>query len=108
MSGNQVNEVEIDIKTLEHAIELGDAMERLKSNPDFKKVFTDAYCQDEPARLADMAAYARSDFEYQSIQRDVVAIGAFRAYVRNVGHFAAEARNTLDSFEAAKSEEGAE
>lgn len=44
-------QLEESIKTAKNMIDLGEAVKRLKNNPDFRKVMLDTYFGEEPKRL---------------------------------------------------------
>lgn len=51
MSTNQLKEIEDSIKSARKLVELGDTLERLKSNRDFRAIVLEGYFEKEAIRL---------------------------------------------------------
>ena len=56
MSNEAINAIERDIKEARKHVELGDSLERLLNNRDFKKVIVEGYFEKEAARLVHLKA----------------------------------------------------
>lgn len=93
----QVQHIERDIKASKKIIEVGDALSRLKSNRDFKKIVLEDYFEQEAIRLV----HLKSDSNMQStssqevILKQMDAIGTFKSYLQMVERNAELARKTL-------------
>lgn len=61
MTNRQITQEEIQesIDNYQEIVNLGDALERLTDNEDFKKVFTEGYFKEEAARLVSICADLR-------------------------------------------------
>lgn len=75
---NIQQELEQSIKANKEKVALGDAIERLKNNTDFKKVFMDEYFQQEAIRLV----HLRKDPNLQSAEQQASILGQMDA----IGH----------------------
>lgn len=102
----QVQHIERDIKASKKIIEVGDALSRLKSNRDFKKVVLDEYFEQEAIRLV----HLKSDSNMQSassqefILKQMDAVGAFKSYLQLIERNAELARKTLEFNEQMRDE----
>lgn len=82
-----IEEIEVDIDIAKEHIALGDALVRLKKNPDFKKIFEEYYMVQEPARV--VQAMADPNMQTESFQR------GFHNIIRSVGNFGQFMTNIL-------------
>jgi hypothetical protein len=86
MSQQQVEIVELQMAAAQKAIDLRNALERLKSLPDFKKVIEEGYFTDESRR----AVLFRSDpdalgeIEQKDVENIITSIGGLYQYFRKV------------------------
>lgn len=99
MSNEQVQAIEKSIRNAKKAVEIGAAVERLRSNRDFKLVVLDGYLEQESIRLVHLKAAPefQSPERQASVIRDIDSIGAFAAYLNNQISFAAMASKQLES-----------
>lgn len=106
MSNATIQAIEENIKQAQKFVEAGEALERLKSNRDFKRVVLDGYFEREAVRLV----HLKSDQNFQSteMQKAIIAqidaIGAVSQYFSTVLHKAAIARKAISSDEEAREE----
>lgn len=79
---NQLNQLERDAKALKAQIDLGNALDKLRSNRDFNKVITEGYLKDEAIRLVHLKGdpAVQSAASQASIIRDIDAIGALASF----------------------------
>lgn len=113
MSEQMIEEIELNIQEAKKIVELGDALERLISNRDFDKVFTDGYLREEAIRLVHLKGDPNlQDAESQKmILGQMDAIGNFTSYIQKVRHAANTARKAIEADEETREEllaEGAE
>ncbi|WP_225784518.1 hypothetical protein [Xenophilus sp. Marseille-Q4582] len=87
-------------------VELGDSLNRLRTNRDFKRVISQAYFKDEAVRLVHLKSDPNmQDAEKQkSIVAQIDAIGSFSAFLNTVMANAAHARRALSESEAMREE----
>ncbi len=82
-NSTELQQVEDNIKQASELVEFGSAVERLRSNRDFRKVIIEGYFEQEAVRLV----HAKADAELQSIasQASIVkqmdAIGALSQFL---------------------------
>jgi hypothetical protein len=106
MSNETIQAIEDNIKQARKIVEVGDALERLKNNRDFKKVMLEGYFEQEAIRLV----HLKSDQNVQSaeMQKSIIAqidaIGAVSQYLSTVLHKASIARKAIASDEEARDE----
>ena len=113
MSSVELQAIENNIKQAQKTADLGDSLERLKSNRDFKKIVLEGYFEQEAIRLV----HLKSDPNMQSadsqkaIATQMDAIGMFKQYLGLVSFKAALAGKSIEADEYARDElleEGAE
>lgn len=99
-----IREIEQNIKDNRKLIEMADALDRLKSNRDFKKVVMEGYFEKEAVRLV----HVKADPEFQtperqaSIIRQIDAIGALNDYFTVVMFGGQQAKSAIESAEAVR------
>lgn len=97
MSIEQVQEIELNIKQARKKVDLGESLERLKSNRDFKRLVLDGYFKSEAIRLV----HLKSDPSMQTAERqaailsDINAIGSFSQYLAVVTQMAGLASKAI-------------
>jgi hypothetical protein len=98
--------IEISIEHAKQCISLGDALDRLGNNPDFKLVFLEQYLREEPIRLTRLkAAPAMRQEEHQNdIVGSIDAIGQLIQYLGMIESKADMARNAVKDSEMALEE----
>lgn len=112
MSQQDIVELEATIQDLEGMVRLGQSVDKLLSNREWKKVVENEYLREEAIRLVNLKA----DPNWQSpeaqtkLDRDIHAIGAFTQFIALLKHKATSAKEALDECEdlRAEYEEGAE
>jgi hypothetical protein len=106
MSTAELQQLETNIKQSQKIIDLGDALDRLRNNRDFKKLVLEGYFEQEAIRLV----HLMSDSNMQSpntqaaIYKEMTGIGMFRSYLDTLATSARVARRTLESDEATRDE----
>lgn len=83
MSNEQtLAQLDRDSKAIKPAIELGNALEKLRNNRDFNKLIVDGYLKDEAIRLVHLKAdpNMQSPEVQASITRDIDAIGTLNQF----------------------------
>ena len=82
-------------------IDISNALIRLTNNPDFKLVFLDEYCTNEPVRLVKLLGEPSFNFndkkkEYrEDLQERMIGIARFDEFMRNIHKTAERAEKTL-------------
>ena len=97
----KVQEIEESLKHAKAILELGTALERLRSSRDFKKVITEGYLEQECVRLVHLKAdpNMQSIDKQASIVKQMDAIGALNQYFQAVFSKAAQAEKAIVSDE---------
>ncbi len=103
---SQVEEVRISIEQKKEMIGLGDAVERLSRNRDFKKLIDTEYFGNEPKRLVSLLGHPDMQDEYsqKEIHNQMLAIAYFRKYLGHIEVFAEQARQSLPADEQTEAE----
>ena len=98
----EVHQVEISIEQARSSIALGDALDRLGNNADFKLVFLDNYLREEPIRLTRLKAAPamRGEEQQKAIIKSIDGIGEIIQHLGMVEAQAEMARNALEADEA--------
>ena len=99
------NALEALDKQLEQAkatVELGNALERIRSNRDFKKLIIEGYFEREATRLVHLKADAnmQSETSQANIIKQMDAIGQLNQYFGTVVQMASLAEKVIESGEA--------
>lgn len=95
-------QLEQQIEQAKGAHDLGEALLRLISNADFKKVILEGYLKHEAVRLVHLKAdpqMATADRQAKVI-RDIDAVGALADYLRLVSHAGVQAEEAIRQAEA--------
>jgi len=86
-------------------IERADAARRLADNEDFKSLVMDGYLTDEPQRLAELVSSGRLNEKVRDdCSRQLVSIGDFRNYMKNIIEQGNMARDEMVALEQARDE----
>lgn len=103
---NQVQAIEANIKAARTLVELGNALERLKSNKDFRTIVMEGYFEKEAIRL--VQAKANPSLQSAEMQRSILtqidAIGNLNMYFTTIVQQAALAAKSIEQDEAAVEE----
>jgi hypothetical protein len=103
---NQVQAIEANIKAARKLVELGNALERLKSNKDFRTIVMEGYFEKEAIRL--VQAKANPSLQSAEMQRSILtqidAIGNLNMYFTTLVQQAALATKSIEQDEAAVEE----
>jgi len=106
MSNATIQAIEENIKQARRLVDVGDALERLKNNRDFKKVMIEGYFEQEAVRLVHLKSdqNVQSPDMQKSINAQIDAIGAVSQYFSTILHKASVARKAIASDEEAREE----
>lgn len=106
MSSETLEAIDRSIKQAQALVELGSAVDRLRSNKDFKKIVIEGYFEKEAIRLVHLKAdpSMQSAASQQSITQQMDAIGAFSQYLDMALRHADQARKQIASDEAVRDE----
>lgn len=87
-------------------VEFGSAIERLRTNPDFKKVIITGYLEQEAVRLVHLKADSNMQTEAHqlAITKQIDAIGALNSFLMTQQQLAGMAQRTIASCEEAREE----
>lgn len=102
----EIREIELNIKEAQKMVDLNKALERLRSNRDFKKVIQECYLKDEAVRLVHLKADSNMQDEKSqaAIGRDIDAIGSLAQFLNFIPLQADMAQRAIDDGEAALDE----
>lgn len=106
------DEIELTLEQYEEAKEhyttitdRADAARRLAENDDFKNLIMSGYLTDEPQRLAELIASGRlNEKTVTDCSRQLVSIGDFRGYMKNIIEQGGMAADELKDLEMARDE----
>jgi hypothetical protein len=101
MSQEQIQAIEANIREAKKFVEQGEALERLRTNRDFKKVISEGYFEREAIRLVHLKAdpNMQSPEMQKSIVAQMDAIGSLDQYFKAVFQQANMARKAISSGE---------
>lgn len=100
---SEIQQLEHEIQQSKKTLELGNALERLFNNRDFKNIILKGYLEQEAVRLVHLKAdpsMAHPD-KQASVIRDIDAIGSFDGFLREIKRQADLARKSVASAEDA-------
>ena len=106
MSDTELQQLERNIKHAQKTVDLGDALDRLRNNKDFKKVIGEAYFNEEAIRLVHLMSDGnmQSPEIQQSIHKQMIAIGVFHDFLNTLSIRADMARRSVAADEATRDE----
>ena len=99
MSIAQIHAIEENIKEAKKIAALGDTLERLRNNKDFREIIMDGYFKEEAIRLVHLKSdpSMQSAESQKSILAQMDAIGSLDQYFRTVYHNASQAHKAIDA-----------
>ena len=106
MSTAELQQLESNIKLAQKIVDMGDALDRLRNNRDFKKVIGDGYFEQEAIRLVHLMSDSnmQSTEIQQSIHKQMIAVGMFREFLETLTTRANMARRAVEADEAPRDE----
>lgn len=106
MSDTELQQLERNIKHAQKTVDLGDALDRLRNNKDFKKIIGEAYFNEEAVRLVHLMSDVnmQSTEIQQSIHKQMIAIGVFHDFLNTLSIRADMARRSVAADEATRDE----
>lgn len=106
MSNETLQAIEDNIREARKIADVGDALERLRSNRDFKKVIMEGYFEKEAIRLVHLRAdpNMQTPEKQAAIVTQMDAIGSLSQFFNTVLHKAAMARKAIASDEETRDE----
>lgn len=101
MSNEAIQEIELNISRAKELVDLGNSLERLLQNKDFKEVVKKGYFEKEAIRLVHLKSdpNMQTAEKQQSILDQMNAIGSLNQYFRTVMFQAAQAIKAIDADE---------
>ena len=103
---SQVQQIELNIQRAKEFVEFGNAVERLRSNRDFKTVIGNGYFKEEAIRLVHLKAdpIMQTADKQADIVKQIDAIGALVSFFGVAEHRAAMASKAIEADEEARDE----
>ncbi len=108
---SEIQQLEQNIQHSKKAVELGNALERLLNNRDFKNIILKGYMEQEAVRLVHLKAAPAMDSpaKQTAIMRDIDAIGSFAGFLKEIQRQAELGRKDIafseETIEAIRAEE---
>tara|TARA_R110000850_G_scaffold233967_3_gene358864 strand:+ start:7285 stop:7617 length:333 start_codon:yes stop_codon:yes gene_type:complete len=97
---SDIDQIEISIKDAKDMVSARDALLKLKSNRDFKKIVLEGYFEKEAVRLVGLLAAPGMDAHKNLIVRDLEAISSLQSYFQSVLMIGDTAANSVAEYEA--------
>ena len=106
MLNTELHLLEQSIQQSRKLVELGDSLDRLMSNRDFKKLILTGYFEQEAIRLVHLKADPNMQTEesQKAVIAQMDAIGTFNGYLQGIGQRAAMAARSLPADEETRDE----
>ena len=89
------NEYELTVERYRKSIELGEALERLCNNPDFKMLILDNYLHDKPAELAKVMVLVTREESRKDIANEIIGVGSLYKHLSNIRSMSQDAKVNL-------------
>ena len=108
---SEIQQLEHEIQTSKKSVELGNALERLFNNRDFKNIVLKGYLEQEAVRLVHLKASPEMDSpaKQAAIVRDIDAIGALSSFFKEIQRQAELGRKNIafseEAIESIRAEE---
>lgn len=102
----ELQQVEQELQTMKHNISVGEMLERLSSNKDFKTLILDGYLRENAIRLVHLKSHPNQQTpdKQAALMRQMDGIGALEDHFRSIRQQAELAKDSLDSREQFKAE----
>jgi uncharacterized protein (UPF0264 family) len=103
------NAIELETVAIDHHLEMGEALNRLRDNPDFKKVILDGYCNQKALASVSLLAVpqVKKAGERTDVMEDLISISNLQFFFSQVDNFYEGAKNpVLSDDEEAELEAG--
>lgn len=102
MSNEQIKALQDSIVSSRQNVDMADALRRLQSNRDFKKVIQEGYFEKEAIRLVHLKAdpAMQTPDKQAGILRDIDAIGTLHAYFALILRFGDMSKKDISEAEA--------
>ena len=96
-----VEEINLDIEHAKGLVSKSEALKRLESNADFRRVFIEGYFKDEAIRLVDAKSMPQLQGEEAQAQiiKSIDGIGTCKEYLRTVHHVGDNAKRAIEDSE---------
>lgn len=103
------NQEELELETIEqeHHLEMGEALNRLRENPDFQKVILDGYCKDKALASVSLLAVPQiaEHGRRPGVMEDLVSVSNLQYFFKMIDQFYEGAKHpTLSEEEEAELE----
>lgn len=98
---SDIQEIEISIEAAKEAMAKGEAVRKLSSNRDFKRVILDGLFKDEAARLVGLIADPAMKEHRNDIIEMMIGISTLQSYLRNTMQMGRMAGEELVNLEEA-------
>jgi len=88
MSNSEQEQIELETRSLEHAVVMGEAWNRLQRNSDFKKVILKGYCESKAMASVSLLAVPqiKEKGHRPDVMEDLVAISNLQYYFKIIEH----------------------
>ena len=106
MSQSEIQQLDRSIQQAQKIVDLGDSLERLRNNRDFKKIISEGYFEKEAVRLVHLLSDTnmQSLESQQSIQKQMIGVGMFHQYLQTISIQAQMAARGLAADEQTRAE----
>lgn len=103
---DQYKEIEVNIREAKKMVELGNALQRLEKNRDFKKLITEGYLREEAVRLVHLKGdpNMQTDEMQTAIEKAMDGITGLTQYCNKLRHQSYLAEKAIEDNEQALEE----
>lgn len=106
MTNNTIQDIELSIKEAKELVEVGNSLQRLMGNRDFKRVILEGFFKEEAIRLVHLKAdpsFQTADRQHSIVQQ-MDAIGSLSGYLSTVLLKASQAAKSIELDETTRDE----
>lgn len=102
----KLQQLDLNIQNSKKQIDLGECLERLSQNRDFKKLILEDYFREEAIRLVSLRGdpNMQTPDKQASVLAQIDAMSAFQAYLRKVSKMAEMAKSSVEADETTAEE----
>lgn len=101
-----IQELDEDISKAQSLVDMGNALERLLNNPDFKLVIMKGFFETEAIRLVQLKADPNTQSKklQNKIIKQIDGVGYFRQHLQSIGQQADMAKEAINAAEITRQE----
>lgn len=93
------NDIELETIEMDHHLDMGEALNRLRMSPDFKKVIEEGYLRDKVLASVSLLAVPQERAHRAEIMEDLICSSNLQYFLKTIDYFYAAAKDPILSDE---------